>query len=358
MQKHIASKGRLTMGIDLGDRYSHFRILDDQGETVEVGRVATRPEVFEKRFSTYPPCRIALESGANSPWAARLLKQLGHEVLVANPRKLRAIYENPTKNDEVDADTLARIARFDPKLLGPIVPRSRESQSDRALLKARDQLVRTRTQLVNHVRGTCKAWGVRLSACSSASFAKQAERQLPEELRPALQPLLDTLADLTRRVWAYDRAIEKRSQTRYPQTQLLRQVPGVGPITALAFVLCIEDPARFSKNRTVGSFLGLRPKQKQSGQMDQQLRITKAGDRLLRRLLVGSAQYILGPFGPDSELRRFGLRIAERGGKAAKKRAVVAVARKLSVRLLALWKTGEMYDPFYRQATQENERAA
>jgi transposase len=141
--------------------------------------------------------------------------------------------------------------------------------------------------------------------------------------------------------------IEQLCQEHYPETHHLRQVSGVGPITALAYVLTLDDPDRFRKSREVAPALGLVPKRDQSGDRDPQLRITKTGDSYLRRLLVGSAQYILGPFGPDCDLRRWGLKLAQRGGKNAKKRAVVAVARKLAVLLHHLWVTGEVYDPFY-----------
>ena len=116
-------------------------------------------------------------------------------------------------------------------------------------------------------------------------------------------------------------------------------------MTALAYLLTLEEPGRFEQSRSVGAYVGLTPRRDQSGQTDKQLRITQCGDGYLRQLLVTSSHYILGPFGPDSDLRRYGLRIAERGGKNAKKRAVVAVARKLAVLLHHLWKTGVDYEP-------------
>ena len=157
--------------------------------------------------------------------------------------------------------------------------------------------------------------------------------------------MLSMIEQLTKAIRAMDKEVEQWCQDRYPETALFRQVSGVGPLTALGFTLTLEDPTRFAKRRTVGAYLGLRPRQRDSGGHKPQLRITKAGDRLLRRLLVNASQYILGPFGPDTDLRRFGLRLAERGGKAAKKRAVVAVARKLSVLLHRLWITSEAYEP-------------
>ena len=168
---------------------------------------------------------------------------------------------------------------------------------------------------------------------------------MPEDLFPGLATLLETIEGLTRTIREMDREVEQVCNTRYPETALLRQVKGVGPITALCFVLTIEDPTRFTKSRSMGAYLGLRPKHRNSGDQQPQLRITKGGDRLMRRLLVSAAHYILGPLGPDTDLRRSGLQMAERGGKSAKKRAVVAVARRLAVLLHRLWVTGEEYEP-------------
>jgi transposase len=164
---------------------------------------------------------------------------------------------------------------------------------------------------------------------------------------PALGPILEQIGSLTQRIRDYDRRLEAISKDRYPETELLRQVEGIGPLTALAFVLTLEDPHRFEKSRSVGAYLGLVPARDQSGDRDPQRRISKEGDEMLRRLLVGSAHYTLGPFGSDSDLRRHGEKIASRGGKNAKKRAAVAVARKLSVLLHHLWVTGEVYDPLH-----------
>jgi transposase len=166
-------------------------------------------------------------------------------------------------------------------------------------------------------------------------------------LRPALEPLLETIASMTERIREYDRELQTLASELYPETKLLQQVHGVGTLTALAFVLTLEDPSRFATSRVVGAYLGLVPGKDQSGERDPQKGISKRGNGLLRKLLVGSAHRILGPFGEDSDLRRHGLKIAERGGKNAKKRAVVAVARKLSVLLHRLWVGGEVYEPLY-----------
>ena len=347
----------LTIGVDLGDRYSHFCVLDASGEVVEDGRVATTPAGLSRRFGSYPSSRVALEVGTHSPWTSRLLAKMGHEVLVANARKLRAIYTNEMKSDSVDAQMLARIARLDPQLLSPIRHRGRAFQVDLAVVRSRSALVRSRTRLVNHVRGTLKAYGVRLRKCSTRSFHRQAPESIPEELQPALEPVVQMIGELTERILAYDRALEAMAEQRYPQTAVLRQVPGVGPLTAVTYVLTLEDPRRFSTSRTVGAYLGLTPRRDQSGERDPQLRITKCGNVNLRWMLVQCAHYILGPLAPDTALRRWGLALARRGGKQAKRRATVAVARKLAVLLHRLWVTGEVYEPLRVASPRDVQRA-
>ena len=353
---------KMTAGLDIGDKYSYLCLIDQHsGEVVEEGRLRTTPEALRRRFaSEQPPLRIAIEAGTHSPWVSRVLEECGHEVLVANARKLRLIYANKRKTDEVDAENLARLARLDPKLLYPLKHRGEDSQAHMALIRSRQALVGCRTQLVNHVRGAVKSFGGRLPKCPARSFHKRASEHIPEALLPALGPVLETIGSLTQRIRDYERQLEAISKERYPQeTELLRQVEGVGPLTALTFVLTLEDPYRFEKSRSVGAYPGLVPASDKSGDRDPQKRISKEGDEMLRKLLVGSAHYILGPFGGDSDLRRHGEKIASRGAKNAKKRAAVAVARKLAVLLHRLWVTGELYDPLYNaNRSQEREEAA
>jgi transposase len=337
----------LIVGLDLGDKFSYITIIDQDGELIEESRLPTTKASFQRKFSALQLCRVAMEVGTHSRWASHLLTELGHEVLVANARKLRVIYHNPRKDDRADAEILARLARLDPELLSPIYHRSPQAQADLAVLRSRDAIVRCRTLLINHARDIVKASGSRLPSCSADSFAHKVAPDIPEPLLPALAPILNIIASLTKQIRAYDQKVKNLCSQRYPETKLLRPVGGVGTLTALGYILTLENPHRFRRSREVGPALGLVPRRDQSGDRDPQLRITKTGDAYLRRLLVGSAQYILGPFGPDCDLRRWGLKLAERGGKNAKKRAVVAVARKLAVLLHHLWKTGEIYDPFY-----------
>lgn len=348
---HCITSG-LTIGLDLGDRWTEGRVLDEAGEVVESFRVRTTEPAMDARLSSYEPCRVVLEVGTHSPWVSRCVAKHGHEGIVANPRRVRLIAENDAKSDGVDAELLARLGRVDPSLLKPIVHRGVQAQRDRILIQARDGFVRARTQLVNQVRGFAKALGTRMPTCSTEAFPKRVRATTPMDLFPGLETLLDTIEQLTTTIRQMDREVERLCRERYPETALLRQVPGVGPITALYYVLTIEDPSRFAKSRSVGAYVGLRPKRRDSGDQTPQLRITKAGDRLLRRLLVSAAHYIVGPFGPDTDLRRAGLRMGERGGSLGRKRAIVAVARRLAVLLHRLWVTGEEYEPLRNEAAQ------
>jgi transposase len=250
------------------------------------------------------------------------------------------------------------LARLDPKLLYPLKHRGEESQAHLALIRSREALVGTRTQLVNHVRGAVKSFGHRLPRCPARSFHKNAPEHIPEALRPALGPILEQIGSLTERIRDYERRLETVAKDHYPETELLRQVEGIGPLTALTFVLTVEDPYRFEKSRSVGAYLGLVPATDRSGDRDPQKHISKEGDEMLRKLLVGSAHYILGPFGSDSDLRRHGEKIASRGAKNAKKRAAVAVARKLSVLLHRLWVTGDAYDPLHNAHRRQGQEEA
>ena len=287
---------------------------------------------------------------------SRVVSVCGHEVIVANPRKLRLIYESDKKTDRVDAEALARVARMDPKLLHPIHHRGEVAQADLSVLRVREVLVSARTKLVNSVRGMLKSFGKRVRKCATGAFAKEAPEAVPVELKPAIDPMLEMIQSLSEKIAAYDKSVEAVAQARYPETKLLRQVPGVGPVTALTYVLTLEDPGRFRNSRSVGAFLGLTSRQAQSGKQDPQLRITKAGDVTVRRLLVSCAQYILGLFGPDTDLRRWGLELAKRGAKNKKKRALVAVARKLAVLLHRLWVSKEDYDPLRNSRRRDARR--
>jgi len=357
MKKGSRKRVSEVAGLDLGDKTSELCVLGEDAEILEESRLSTTEEGIRRRFAHVPKMRVAIEAGTHSPWVSRLLEELGHEVIVANPRKLRLVYSNKRKCDRADALYLARLARMDPKLLAPVRHRKEKGQADLALLRSREVLVQTRTRLINHVRGMVKSMGGRLPKGSARSFGSHLADAVPVRLRTALGPVLKTIDEVTERIKAYDRKIEEMANRSYPETARLRQVRGVGALTALAFVLTLEDPARFERSRTVGAYLGLVPGRDSSGESDPQRRITKEGDMYLRKTLVQSAHYLMGPFGEDCDLRRHGERIAERGGKNGKKRATVAVARKLSILLHHLWRSGEEYDPLHNASRQDRSKA-
>jgi transposase len=335
----------VTVGLDISDRFTSLCVLDRSGDVVEESRLKTTTTSFSQRFSSMSPCLVVLEVGTHSPWVSRLLSSLGHEVIVANPRRVRLIADSARKNDRSDAETLARLGRIDPVLLSPIAHRPEQTQADLAVIKARHSLVGTRSSLINHVRGAVKSSGARLPACDAYMFHRRVAEAIPPELMPALTPLLEMIADLTGRIDAMDKAIVTLIHNRYPEAQFLQQVPGVGPLISLTFVLSIGDPARFRTSRQVGPYLGLVPRQRDSGDTSPQLGISKTGNAYLRQLLVNGSQYILGYRGADTDLRRWGLQRASIGGRSGRKRAVVAVARKLAVLLHRLWITGDVYIP-------------
>jgi transposase len=339
---------KTIVGLDLGNRKCTFVVLSDKGTRLDQGEVLTRRDTVHSFFSQYKHARVVLEAGTDSGWISRIVESLGHEAIVAHPRSLQLISKSSKKSDKNDAQILAELGLMEGKLttIARVKHRSAGAQADLVTLQARDALVEARTKLINFVRAMVKSCGERVTGCSSRSFADRAKEKIPEEIRLTLLPILETIRQFGVRIREYDRNIVALCEDKYPQTALLMQVQGVGHLTALAYVLVIDDPRRFRRSRDVGAYLGLVPQKDQSGQSDPQLGITKCGNGFLRRLLVGSAQYILGPFNTkDSDLKRYGEQICVRGGKNAKRRAVVAVARKLAVLLHQLWVSGETYEP-------------
>lgn len=344
-RKQIFKGKKLTIGMDLGDRFTYYCVLDETGEVILEQKLPTTKQAMQQEFGRIPRSRVALETGAHSPWVSRLLTELGHAVIVAHARNVRLIGESSRKDDRLDARMLARLARLDPRLLSPVQHRSAEAQVHLTVIRARAALVGARTALVNSARGLAKSYGERLRKCGTQQVSKNLAEGLSAELRVALEPLLAEVTSLNQRIAEYDRRIEQIAKEVHPEVALLKQIKGVGTLIALTYVLTVADPQRFRRSRDVGCYLGLRPGRRNSGNSEPQMHISKEGDRYLRTLMVQGAHYILGPFGQDSDLRRWGLQLAERGGKNAKKRAVVAVARKLAVLLHKLWVSGEVYEP-------------
>ena len=343
----IVKEQTLTIGLDLGDRWSFYCVLEEAGKIIVEQKVPTTPEGMKQTFARIPRSLMALETGTHSPWVSRLLTELGHKVIVAHAQKVELITKSNRKDDRHDARTLARLARIDPELLGPVRHRSAQAQIHLTVIRARAELVSARTALVNAARGLVKSYGQRLPKCGTQQVSRELATDLNAELREVMEPLLREIESLNERIQEYDERMEKIAKEVHPEVSLLKQVKGVGTQIALTYVLTLEDPHRFRKSRDVGCFLGLRPGRRDSGESQPQMHITKEGDRYLRTMLVQGAHYILGPFGEDSDLRRWGQKLSARGGKSAKKRAVVAVARKLAVLLHRLWVSGEVYEPLH-----------
>jgi transposase len=351
-------QGSITIGLDLGDKTSRCCAIGADGEVLLERSIVTTKKGMGQVFGALAGCRIALEVGTHSPWVSRLLKSLGHEVIVANARQVKLISESSRKDDKLDARTLARLARIDPELLRPIRHRSETAQLHLTHIRVRAGLVEARTGLVNAARGLAKGLGERLPKCDADNLAVERMQSLPAAVQQALQPLLEEVESLTEKIHACDERIEQIARTEYPETELLKQVSGVGTLIALTFVLTVEDAVRFQKSRDVGCYVGLRPKRSASGQSQPQLGISKEGDIYLRKLLVQGAHHILGPRGPETDLKRWGLKLAGRGGKNAKKRAIVAVARKLAILLHRLWVTGQVYEPLRNSPAPMKHKAA
>jgi len=345
MSTKTMTDGVEAIGIDLSDRTGRYYAIDGEGLKIAEGTIALRSPELEKWARSIARTVIAIEAGTHSPWISRLLTRCGHEVIVANPVKVALITKNVQKTDPVDAEYLARLARFDRSLLFAIQHRGEQAQIDLQVIRTRDMAVRVRSKLISHLRGAVKSFGGRLAKCSTEAFVNTTRKDIPEPLKTTLDPIFDQIDQLTKTINGYERQVLKLVEERYPEVERVAQIKGVGALTGLAYVLVLEDADRFADSRSVGPFLGLTSKKDQSGDDDPQRGITKAGNRLLRRLLVQSSHYIQGPFGEDSDLRRHGEKIAARGGKRAKKRATIAVARKLSVLMHRLWVSGETYEP-------------
>lgn len=335
-----------AVGIDLGDRSSRVCVLDAKAQVIKEFTVQTTPSALRSAFHRRSTL-IAIEAGTHSHWISHLLEELGHTVIVANPRQLHLISHSAKKTDRVDAITLARLAKADAALLAPIQPRNPQQQMHLTLLRARAHLVAQRTALLNSARGLVKPHGVRLGKRDSARPQTGLAQSLPPELQPAIGPMLDFIDRLSAQIQLFDAQLAELAATHYPETEKLRKIHGVGLIVALTYVLVIADPQRFRSSRQVGCYTGSTPRLDDSGQSQPQLRITGHGDAYLRAMLTQSAQFILGPLGQDCDLRRWGLRLCERGGRNAKKRAITAVGRKLAVLMHRLWTSAEPYDPLF-----------
>ena len=342
-----------TIGFDLGAKTSSYSVLGGGGAVVDEGSVPMSPKRVREFFTEQPQSRVVIEASGSSRWTAKIAIELGHEVIIANPRKLHHITKSYTKSDGNDAFRLADLGQVRPRLLSPVRLRSDKAHSGRMHQRVRTQLISNRTALINCVRGCARSLGHALPSCSTRVFYKRARTALPTADLEVLTPLLDQLEALAKQIDSCDQKTKLLGANEFPEAGILRQISGVGPVLSLAFVCSIDEPKAFKNSRSVGAFFGLAPKSRQSGDSSPQLRISKQGDPETRRLLVSAATYILGPFGEDCDLRRYGQRIAASGSQAARAKARIAVARKLAVLLHRLLITGEEYEPQKNSKPQE-----
>ena len=256
--RQVAAKQRLTIGLDLGDRTSRYCILDEAGEVVSEDQLPTSQTGLNTLFAKMASSRVALEVGTHSPWVSRHLAALGHEVIVANTHKVKLITQSVRKNDRIDAQQLARLARVDPKLLSPIRHRGAEAQADLAVIRARAELVEARTGLMNCARGLVKAMGERLKKCDAEQVKEALGDGFGEAVQTVIGPLLKSVEQLSEQIGVYEQRIEEIAK-RYPEVKLLTQVYGVGTLIALTYVLTLEDAQRFAHSRDVGPYLGCNP---------------------------------------------------------------------------------------------------
>jgi len=347
MTQVTAERSPLTIGLDVGDTFTHFCVLDAERKVLHRGKFKTGQGGLRYALKRWRGALVVLEAGSQSPWMSRALAAEGYAVHVADPRRVQLLSKDPRKSDRRDAETLARFGRLGPELIGQVYHRGEQAQADLSIVRSRDLTVRLRTSIVQQIRSLSKAFGCRLPNASTRAFPEKLREFVPAILLPAVNPLLELLESLTKTIKHYDQELAAIARKRYRETERLQKVPGVGPVTAIAFVLTIEDPSRFATSRRVGSWLGLCPRSQASGDKDPDLPITKAGDSYLRRLLVQCAHCLLSR-GKDCDLKRFGERLLRRGGgRGARRKVITAIARKLAVLLHALLRSGHDFDPDY-----------
>jgi len=348
----------LTVGLDVGEKFIHFNELSAEGEVVEEGRFRCTADKLRERFENVEPRRVVLEVGSHSRWVAEQVSELGHTVLLLDPRRLKLIAGTLYKDDKIDATVLAMLGWKVPEMLKTVRLRPLDDQQALTLVRSRAALVESRTKLVNTVRGVLKPYGIRLSKEGrSSTFARAAEETLPPDKLALVAPMLAIIEQLNAAIKQYDAQAKELLPQLAPDAVHLTGITGVGALTVLYFVALVGDPHRFGNSRDIGAYLGLCRRRADSGDYQSQLRITKAGDSYMRALLANCASYILGPFGQDCDLRRWGLgRIGDgntKQSRAEKKKTLTAVSRKLAVLMLTLWKSGAAYDPLYEAKRRE-----
>ena len=319
---------------------------------------ATTKAGFEEALSKFDRSwPVVFETGTHCRWMDRLFKEMGFKTIVGNPGKIPSITKSNTKNDRNDARELARLAIADPAMLHPVFLRDEVYQQMLRFHHARNVLLSQRTQTINQIRGFAKSMGYRIECSSTEKFHELSKADWPRELEECAWPLMGVLKTVNLKIKAYDRLIERLAERPEfkPMVERVRVVYGVGVIGSTVFVAAIGGrPDRFDHTRDIGAYLGMIPKQDQSGDIDKQCHVTKAGSPFMRRLLVESAQMILHAESIDTDLKAKGLRMCLRGAKIAKRKAVTAVARSLAVLMVAMLKKPDaLYVPLSERAEKE-----
>ena len=335
----------ITIGMDLGNRKHTVCAINGAGELLWRTEVINTPEALKPFFEENAGATVAMETGLCCRWISALAKRCGCEVLVGNARKLAPIWQSMQKSDENDAFMIAKLARFDRGLFHPVSLRDDERHEMVQILELREVAVSQRTQAVNSIRGLCKAMGVFIPDCDATRFHKVAKDAIPRDLSWKFLPMLRQLKETAETIRQYDAMLKRYASGHFgEEVALASSIPGIGPVTSCAFVALVGDAKRFGKARDAGVYFGLTPARDQSGDRDAPKRVTKAGSKMMRRLLVTAANYVMRTSSPDTAIKRHGMRICARGGKIAKRKAKVAIARKLAVVMLAMLRSGRPYE--------------
>lgn len=346
-----AGDGRRTAtvtGLDVSEK--HIQICEiDVDDVVSEGRIATSDKKLREYFEGRAARRIVIEMSSHTRWITELLRSFGHEVLVVDPRRMKLVSGTLYKDDTLDAQTLAMLARDAPRLLKTVPLRDIEHQRLLTMVRARATAVEGRTRIINAIRGMLKPYGYRVPRSSHSVLATYLWSEVEAPILRLIEPLMVLLETFDGQIARYDQEAERILPQLPPNARQLREIPGVGPLTVLYFVAIIGDPNRFAKSRDVGPYLGLCRRRDDSGEYQSELGITKAGDRYMRALLANCVSHIMGPFGKDSDLRDWGLKKLGGATRVEKKKMKVALARKLAVLLLTLWKSGKPYDRHHQK---------
>jgi transposase len=330
------------VGLDVSQKMTAICVVDKDGRRIWRGQCPSVPEQISAALRRYAGdnARIGIETGSMTPWIVHELRNLGFELVCLDARHARAALKMQiNKNDQNDAEGLAQIVRTG--WYRSVHVKSFDSHRARAILGARTQLVGMTTRLSNHIRGVLKTFGLLPGAMRGLPFDRKVEVLLEgrSDVEPIVRPMLVAWRQLRVQIAAFDKAIRAMVRMSGP-SRLLMSVPGVGLLSALAYVSTVEDPSRFARSRSVGAHLGLTPRQYQSGEVDRSGRISRCGDTLTRTLLYEAAGVILTRVKKASGLRDWAAAIAKRSGPG---KARVALARKLSVILHSIWRSGEPF---------------